>query len=193
MNRKTKLRKCKKELAGNKFTIDQNQILNGDLKMIPDIKILYMQSKKDPNIFEIRYICYVNRDVNKKEMYYCSIPDFYYPFVINYNGCITHLFNYECLGNWDDFNKKIYSFFENCLPSDIYEYADFINILKGINEEITNYLYKIGNYGVDTENCINRVEDDSEFEILSDETAKKLIKKVHREYMDGKMSSSISE
>ncbi len=96
-------------------------------------------------------------------------------------------------------------FFESCKKAlfydiilnncyfDIYGDDDFINILRGINDEITNYLYKTGNYKVDIENSINRVESNPEFEILSDETAKKLIKKVHREYMDGKMSSSISE
>lgn len=188
-----KLKKCKKVLAGNKFTIDQNQILNGNLRMIPDIKILYMQSKKDPNIFQVKYIYYIDYDDDNEERYYCSIPAFEYPFIINYDGCITQVWGYNTLGEWNNVNRKIYSFFENCLPSDIYEYDDFINILKMINDEITDYLYKTGNYKIDTENWINNVEDNFEFKILSDEITKKLIKKVHREYMDSKMSNSMSE
>lgn len=90
-------------------------------------------------------------------------------------------------------------FFESCKKAllydiilnncyfDIYGDDDFINILRGINDEITNYLYKTGNYRIDTENSINCVEDNSEFEMLSEDTTKMLIKKVHREYMDNKV------
>lgn len=191
--KKMKLNKHIKFLKNHKFTIDQNQILDGKLRMLPDIKLLYMQSKSDPNIFEVFYILCIDRDDGKGERYYFSIPFFNYPIILNDDKCITEVYSYLILGSWNNYDKRVYSFAQNCLPSDIYEYDDFINILKGINDEITDYLYKNGIYRVDTENCINRVESNSEFEMLSEDTVKMLIKKVHREYMDGKVSGSVSD
>lgn len=182
------LRKSQKYLKKCKFTIDQNQILNGDLEMFPDIKIYYAQSKNDLNIFEIRFINRYYEDENYK--YYYDIYYFQHDYILTYSGYLNKVYNFDVLGTWDDINKIIYSFAENCLPTDIYEYDDFINILKRVSCEITNYLYKTGDYQINDDNCISQVNNDSNFELLSSTTVKKLIKKAHREYMDNKVLSS---
>lgn len=176
-----KIYKFKKNLNKYKYCLDSGNIIDGNMRMLPYIRWIFMQSKESPNVFVLDLaICYKNNTIKESGYYYdCFSLDDDLHYEIDNKNKLTSFSSYQVLGN----NKNVYvlDFAKNVKPEDIYDYKILKKVVKEVVDEINNAIYSNN----DDEENINRVEKDMDLvSPLSLDEVKQLIKTGHRKCMD---------
>lgn len=183
MINKLVINKYIKNLKKMKMTINTTNILEGHLCAFPKFNWYFVQSTDEPNIFELHLLVEssgLKKFTLKKYTHFCVKDKNVY--FIKDNKVVLGMY-YVMIG--DSYQDNLYSFFNNVLPSEIYEYDDLINIINAVAKEINEYLY---NSEANKENINYNNSGVESLKTFTEDEVKQLIKKGHRSYMDNKNS-----
>lgn len=168
-------------LKNNTFTIDNSKILDGNLKILPYMKWIFIQSNDHPHLFQIDLaIAYKKNYGDVSSNFSNDYVSLTYPYLYEFSGrdnLYSYIYADFIVANNEPF---LLDFCENVIASDEYTLEDLKNIIKSVSDEMNTVIY-------DNEDCINKVSKNlEEVEMFSDDTIKQLIKKGHRNYIDKK-------
>ena len=162
-----------------KYLQNRFEELADEIKMIPLLKWIFLQSTECPHIFQVDLAVAYKQNYDKIAAPYTHVylslsePEFY---IINDSGELKRHFYYDIIGQ--NHNVIITDFHQNALPNDIYDFNDLTNIIKYVSNEITESLYLTGD-----NNNVNVQDKEVTNKPFSNEKVKQLIKKGHRNYM----------
>lgn len=170
-------------LENNIFSIDKGNVMEGNLKILPEMKWIFLQNRTYPQIFQVDLaVTYKNNYNDLDEGYsteFISLKDNVIYETNNNADELVHYYYPDIIG--EDHTDFCFNFHENVLYGDKYKISDLKQILQNTTEEIGAFL----NFNRNNQNTVDETID-YETDILTETQVKKLIKKSHRNYMDMK-------